>query len=159
MKVKKFSSFSDRKKSNERKCRSSFENKIPKAKTKNEKFDRRKNRKIVEIFIFVSKKSSKVKNAKETNNAQSKKKNKKLKETVESDEEIVSESDDETSTNGEVRLENLLSNEKLEIEEKNDVYKQRLERAKQYIEQIAQQGKSMTFGSANIRIFDLRRLI
>ena len=80
-------------------------------------------------------------------NGHSSKKDKKKAPIVEDDEEIASDTDIESdeeqtapSGNGPVRLDNLLLNEEADDDDQGNIHEQRLQRAKEYIEQLAKKG-------------------
>ena len=87
----------------------------------------------------------KQKSSNELPNGHAKKKAKKSAEVIDDNEEILSDSDldddeqNDEALNGNVRLDSLLFNED---DDENNVHEQRLKRAKEYIEQIAKQGKA-----------------
>lgn len=86
----------------------------------------------------------KQKSSNELLNGHAKKKAKKSDDVIDDNEEILSDSDlddeqDGEPVNGNVRLDSLLFNED---DDENNVHEQRLKRAKEYIEQIAKQGKA-----------------
>ncbi len=91
------------------------------------------------------KKKQKSTSSSELTNGHNIKKSKKQKELIDENEEILSDSDleeeDQQAINGNVRLDNLLLNQD-DDDDENNVHEQRLKRAKEYIEQIAKQGKN-----------------
>jgi hypothetical protein len=89
----------------------------------------------------------KSKSSNEITNGHTNKKSKKQSQLIDENEEIPSDSDidedeaqNQQSTNGNIRLDNLLFNEGADEDDESNVHEQRLKRAKEYIEQIAKQG-------------------
>lgn len=86
-----------------------------------------------------------------TNGHTHNKKSKKEKPIIDDNEEIPSDSDLDDDddqgqkNNGNVRLDDLLLNREDHDDEEEDINEQRLKRAKEYIEQIAKQGKTEEF--------------